>query len=1678
MKTRNFKRLLSLLVSLSMLLSLVNVTALAAEEDTCGHEWGEWELTLAPAEDKEGTETRTCDLCGAAETRAVEALGEESGEPSSEPAPVPVQEPAQETVQLPAQTFAPVMTASAMPADVDGGIDPQADEPDWENHSDSALWLKNNNQYYGAAAADVKQMLFDAGEYNDAVVVCNSNAVFEGWTHMHVYNNLTVYGNNAKVVSGEHDFEIDTYKYSTENGKQDEANGQFMNGSSITLEVYELDGIAAWGQRNTNAEINLKFVDCQNMHRIYFSGTKGKMNIDVQNCSFAVDNGSHPNTSIYSNAPGRISISDTHFIGVAVPINLNNKSAGEQNITVSKCTFDKCATTENASAVTALAYAAPIRVLCTNEAGSSKLTVDTCSFTNSGEANGDILLGDGRTGEKESYLFQADIINTTANVQIQKPGDSTNESGSKLASTLVTAGSEPQTITNAAAQVGSKYYATLQGAVDAAEDNDEVIMLADYTEGQSIRIYNKILSLDLNGHVLAPNKKNTGTQFVYGLDVGGTADLTVVDHGETKGKIAPDTTTAYSAGIVVWDTAKVTVDSVCVEATKSPYVSAGIMTNGAKTLAGSSITVKGDSVIRGSYEGIFQPGYATLTLEGGEISGYTGVEVRGGTLRIPADSTAVITGDYTVAGIHYGFSAAPDGNGNTTYGVGVAVSQHSTNADINVDIAGGTLRGYYPLFEQDLQDTDAQEKISILITGGSLEHLPYTEYTADPYRGGTKAGYNISDEGYTVPAAVKRVDEKAQCTISGGTFSSDVSAYVADGYAQPGSIGAVVLDTSADGKAARIDGQYFKTLESAFKAAKDNETVTLLKECTVENPVTVDRKMTLDLNGQKLNMEFNSNFVIAENGDLTVQAANGGTVASKSSPNGQSGTFVVEGGSLLITGGVYTSPYCRFVACRAGTAKITGGNFTITEMNQGLLASSILFATSEKSTLIVEGGTFTSLDTKENDKSVKCGQYGVYVNNGAKLILGNRETGNGPEINTYFAAAGMDNTAAPATIEIYGGKYTSHCDLGEGYDKFNAALYLSAWADVTITGGEFAAEGNNTHAIAVPYQNAALKLNISGGTFKSSAGNDAVWRGTQNGAGLGAGKPGFGTPEIKISGGKFSADVNNDYIVEGSQDKQDQDADGYWIIVPAEGSVAAIGSTGYTTLQDAVTSARSGDIVTLLKDTSGSGVIVNKSITIDFGGNTYTVDQTPLAGSAGTETQAFQLLAGSDKEKPNTVIMKNGTVVLPSTNNNLKMGIQNYTNLTLDNMKLDAGGNSNISYVLSNNNGITTITGGTVLTAADGNAAFDVYDYSSNGYGNVTVKVDNAAITGRIEVSSSEKARLEISGGTFSQEIVSAWCAAGYRPIVNADGTYSVSSTALSIASNPSGLTGAGTVILTVTPANLSGGVNVSCDYGITVIRNANGTYSASLPNIGRTYTFTVTGGGMSATCTVSVTRYTGGGTSGGSSSGGGSGSGGSGRPAVNPSRPTVDITDPSVPLSELPNVFTDVPETAYYRDPVVWAVQQGITGGTSATTFSPGSACTRAQIVTFLYRAAGSPSVEGENPFTDVAEGAYYYDAVLWAVANGITGGTTATTFSPNNACTRGQTVTFLHRYAKTPAAGGENPFTDVAEGAYCYNAVLWAVANGITSGTSATTFGPDAVCTRGQIVTFLYRALAEKDA
>ena len=350
---------------------------------------------------------------------------------------------------------------------------------------------------------------------------------------------------------------------------------------------------------------------------------------------------------------------------------------------------------------------------------------------------------------------------------------------------------------------------------------------------------------------------------------------------------------------------------------------------------------------------------------------------------------------------------------------------------------------------------------------------------------------------------------------------------------------------------------------------------------------------------------------------------------------------------------------------------------------------------------------------------------------------------------------------------------------------------------------------------------------------------------------------------------------------------------------------------------------------------------------------------------------------------------------------------------------------------------------------------------------------------------------------------------------------------AISISADPATMSGSGTVKLTVRGVPNEGSVKVTCDDDITVTKNKDGTFSATLPNQTKTYTFTAKYTGAtnynndnSAKCTVTVTHHSSGSSSSNptysvttpskSENGGVAVSSKNARkgdtvtvtvtPDAGYQLDKLTVTDKNGTVLKLTDKgdgkysftmpdgkvevkavfakevetspFGDVSTDAYYYKAVQWAQEKGITDGISSDLFGPKQPCTRSQIVTFLWRAAGSPEPKGTTAgMTDVVPGSYYAKAVAWAVENGITTGTAEGTFSPDATCTRAQAVTFLAR-AQNAKATGKTAFSDVPADSYFADAVAWAQANGVTTGTSETTFSPDNDCTRAQIVTFLYRA------
>lgn len=415
-----------------------------------------------------------------------------------------------------------------------------------------------------------------------------------------------------------------------------------------------------------------------------------------------------------------------------------------------------------------------------------------------------------------------------------------------------------------------------------------------------------------------------------------------------------------------------------------------------------------------------------------------------------------------------------------------------------------------------------------------------------------------------------------------------------------------------------------------------------------------------------------------------------------------------------------------------------------------------------------------------------------------------------------------------------------------------------------------------------------------------------------------------------------------------------------------------------------------------------------------------------------------------------------------------------------------------------------------------------------------TLAINGGTINGELAVTDNEKTEITISGGSFSQPVKEEYCADGFIPKDNGDGTYGVKTgsyaakigdtkyesleaavanvaadetiTLLQNVPAESVITVARTISFKVDTNKADGSGVYAFAADTNIIKGNNTTLTKTDENGVYTYSFVYTApssGSGSSGYYVSTPSKTENGTVTVSPRYADKGSTvtvtvkpdsgyvletltvtdkngneltlkdkGNGKYTFTMPAGKVEVKATFMEDNSMLNFFYDVPNNAYFYEAVKWAVENGITTGVGNDLFAPEQPCTRAQIVTFLWRAAGSPEPKGAaSGMTDVVSGSYYEKAVAWAIENGITTGTTTTTFSPDVTCTRAQAVTFLARALKAKAASAAE-FSDVPTGSYFADAVAWAAANGVTEGIGGGLFGSDNDCTRGQIVTFLYRA------
>ena len=1044
------------------------------------------------------------------------------------------------------------------------------------------------------------------------------------------------------------------------------------------------------------------------------------------------------------------------------------------------------------------------------------------------------------------------------------------------------------------AKVGETEYDTLAAAINAAGTGGTVKLLADIT-GQTVIPAEKDIVLDLNGKTMT----HTGTTLYN------SGKLTVRDSSADKsGKIV----STGNVGIGVNHDSTTTIEYANIEAVEGAVIT-GYATGAEITIQNGIFVVSDNAVIAGNgnstdHNGAERKNANTITINGGKFTGN------------------IKTTGYIACGIYAPWKDIVTVNGGEfTVNNGIGIVARAGQVKVN----GGTFTC----------TGSAEGKVGDKNFDMAAAQCLYFDATDPAY-----PAYN---------------SETDYIKVTGGTFSSNVSAYVADGYTY-NSETKTVEPLGETNSVAKVGDTYYKTLAEAVAAA-DNATVTLLKDVTANVTIPEGKTITLDLNGKTLSGGKNND---------KAALLNNGTVTIKDSSAAKTGTIKREDDADM-TGTSY------YVIKNLGTMTIEQANVNNNSgykktNSAGYMAGSSLICNGDReddkeTTLTINDGVFE----QQNFLAVKNGAMGILNVNGGKF------TSKHSAIQNWYKA------------DIKGG-------------EINGQLWTDAytWAPNGVSAGETKISGTTkfTGEIVMDITGSVKPtLEISGGEM-----NVTNWRITSAAANAGA-KP-------VITGGLFSSEPAEKYIAENHYVDASNNGDypytvkegakpaGALIVVKDKTDTAVNGDiTGddKTAINNVISKANVDGVAEAVAPAKKADIVAKSSATVAEN------DKVEIEVAVKVEAKAADLAKGklTFEASPVATVKVNGTATgttVPVTNDML-----NGQPITVK-LPLPAGftpkqikhisSDGSVEYFLK-----TAKRGANTFEIKDGCAVFTITKFST----------------------------FELSGTVTYVE-------PSYYSGSSSDPTYSVTVDKTengSVTVSPKSASKGDTVTITVKP-----------DSGYVLetltVTDKNGNELTLKDKGSGKYTFTMPAG-------------------------------------------KVEVKATFMEDNSMLNFFYDVPNGAYFYEAVKWAVKNGITTGVGNDMFAPEQPCTRAQIVTFLWRAAGSPEPKTASSFTDVSASAYYAKAVAWAVENGITNGMTETTFAPDATCTRGQSVTFLHRALKGTASGSAN-FTDVKSDAFYADAINWAVANNVTNGTSNTTFSPNADCTRAEIVTFLYRAYQGK--
>ena len=1149
---------------------------------------------------------------------------------------------------------------------------------DSANHTltllDDTKWDANTPVYWAAGTqsgyADTLAAALTAAYKAKAdyiTIICRPGADVGTMTHGHVADNITIYGNKAYISAGECDLEVDTFQFSRETGKQ--ATDGVTLDKDITITAYELDNLGVWGQRNTNNTVNVNLTDCDTVQgitvqRVYISGTTGVNNITLSGCDFGTKA-----TSVYSNADGDINIANCSFTDAQVPVNFNHKAGGAQTVTVSNCTFTRCGDDGVWKQ-----FAAPVRFV-NSGSGTQSATADTCTFAGTVGVNGDILIGDGRTGQKSNDVSLT-VTNTEANIQAQQPGyykdDGTTDNALKGEKAL-TAG---ETLT-----------------VSKMED---LIGGSTGIKGSSAE----------NAYTLAELGAMTRAEYIAAQDaLGGTMYVSVGDYSYDKdgvlGNGKRDDTTGQTEDRNVLN----------------GYNSNGYLGTNNDGANGKNIVFVGSSITSG-------------------VTGYTSIDNIGTSLllAVPAYTNVTFKGITfnNVMCFNYQLYTSPWSQ------LGELKFDNCTfNGIIVGATAAQTLTFNGCTFTNFTNTTDANSSNPTWIRPAYGNWTPSdNKGQGEDFRSLTKINFTNNKVTSTRPVKFEYIsqwDVTSTITVDGNTFN--ISAQEGDtkvknvgmyfgSHTNENAFNLILGTNEKIGTTAALytlnENQTSLPVGSTVKDLSGNEiTVTDALEWKTENPITLKTEPVPAV--KNVAKVGETEYATLE--EAIAKAEAGQTVTLIADVNTPERTYVVSKNLTIDLNGktVTGSGYDGVFQIDGADAKVLIKNGNVVAVEQSGSAGKYamaVWACAENCELTLEGLTVTQDIAHTDDKQMDM----IYTSKGTIIINSGSFTSGTPAWTLNCKDAAFKDGSAK--IIVNGGTFT-------GFDPCNNAAEGK--------GTSFVAEG-----VGVDYD--------ENGSFTAKAGMAA----------------------------------------------QVLDADG--------NSVKA-----FATLDEAFNAAIEGQTVRLLKDLT-EDVTIDKNITLDLGGKTLTNTNAghatiTIANGATATVKNGSVVGGTSYYN----IQNNGTATFEgltaTAGNDGSSMIDNYGTLTITSGEYTGG----LDTIKNEPNAKLTVDGGTFTLTKGTSKGFTgvIFNYGDLTVNNGTfIQSDKSAPSGQAQVIHTDKSgsnlpstvikggtfknlctrstawtvrttnaaagATKVSGGSFNKKVQEAYCADGFIPTKNADGTYGV----------------------------------------------------------------------------------------------------------------------------------------------------------------------------------------------------------------------------------------------------------------------------------------------------------------